>query len=366
MRRLAVEAVGIRGLRNLASVDVELGRGLNVVWGDNGQGKTNLLEAVYLLATSRSFRTARLQELVAHGGDTASVRASIREDGDLREQSVGIGPGARVVRIDGKRPPTLAAYAVRTPTVVFHPGIVALSAGPGGERRKLLDRVALYASPTSLADAEAYGKAIRARQRVLEQRGDRAADLDGWEVLAARHGTALSDSREAAAGPLSGAAEAAFARIGSPGLALRASYQRSAAAGADAFQAELAERRTRDRVRGAATMGPHRDDLLLELGGMAVRGVASQGQHRATVLSLVLAEIAVIARIRSVQPVLLLDDVSSELDRERSRALFVALSEEVGQVLLTTTRPELIDTGALSGVSERRDFRVVRGQVAAL
>jgi DNA replication and repair protein RecF len=366
MRRLAVESVGIRGLRNLASVDVELGPGLNVVWGDNGQGKTNLLEAVYLVATSRSFRTAKLPELVAHGGDTASVRARVREAEETREQSVGIRPGARAVRIDGKRPATLAAYAVRTPTVVFHPGIVALSAGPGAERRRLLDRVALYASPASLADADAYGKAIRARQRVLEQRGDRAPDLDGWEALAARHGTALSDAREGAARPLAAAAEAAFGRIGSPGLALRASYQRSAPPGVDAFEAALADRRTRDRVRGAASIGPHRDDLLLELGGVPVRGVASQGQHRATVLALVLAEIAVIADIRSVQPVLLLDDVSSELDRERSRALFVALSEELGQVLLTTTRPELIDTGALSGVAERRDFRVVQGQVTAL
>src|ERR1700722_10791069 len=158
MLPLAVEALSVRAFRNLSSVDVELGPRFNVLSGDNGQGKTNLLEAVYLLATSRSFRTAKLGELVESGGETASIRARVREGAEEREQSVGVRAGLRAVRIDGKRPPGLAAYAVRTPTVVFHPGIVSLSTGSGADRRKLLDRVALYRLPGSLAEAEAYGR----------------------------------------------------------------------------------------------------------------------------------------------------------------------------------------------------------------
>jgi DNA replication and repair protein RecF len=365
VRPLAIESLSVRAFRNLASVDLALGPRLNVVSGDNGQGKTNLLEAVYVLATSRSFRTAKMAEVVESGGDVASVRGIVREDGMGREQSVGIRGGVRTVRVDGKRPPTLAAYAVRTPTVVFHPAVVGLSSGSGAERRRLLDRVALYRAPGSLGDVEAYGKALRARQRVLETRGESASDLEEWEAMVVRHGLAVSQARAAAAAQLGPAAERAFERIGPAGLEVRVTYVRNAPGDADEYGTSLARQRTRDRARGSATTGPHRDDLSLELGGRPMRGRASQGQHRAVVLALELAEIEVIAEVRGVHPILLLDDVSSELDRERTSALFEALSQNPGQVLLTTTRPELIETKAVSGVEDRRDFMVVGGRISS-
>src|ERR1700691_3675457 len=126
MRELAIESLTTRGFRNLGSAEVQFGSRFNVVHGDNGQGKTNLLEAVYVVATSRSFRTSKMADLIGAGGDTASLRARVHEDGEAREQSVGLRAGTRAVRIDGKRPPTLGAYAVRTPVVVFHPGMVSL------------------------------------------------------------------------------------------------------------------------------------------------------------------------------------------------------------------------------------------------
>jgi DNA replication and repair protein RecF len=363
MLPLAIESLSIRAFRNLTRVDLDLGPRFNVVSGDNGQGKTNLLEALYVVATSRSFRTARLGDLVESGSATASVRARVREGTTEREQSVGLRAGLRAVRIDGKRPATLAAYAVSTPTVAFHPGIVTLSAGSGADRRKLLDRVALYRLPGSLAEADAYGRALRARQRVLESRGTAAQDLDDWEALVVHHGLALSAARATAASLVGPAAERAFASIGPAGLALAVTYAPNAPADPGDFRATLANERARDRARGSATSGPHRDDLALVLGGRAMRGMASQGQHRAVVLALELAEIEVIAEARGVRPLLLLDEVSSELDRTRTAALFAALSGQRGQVVLTTTRPELIETGALSSVEERRDFVVVGGRI---
>jgi DNA replication and repair protein RecF len=366
MRSLAVASLSIRDFRNLARVDLELGARFNVLFGDNGQGKTNLLEAVYVLATSRSFRTARLDEMIGTGAETTSLRGQIHEAGEEREQSVGMRRGVRATRIDGKRPPSLAAYALRTPTVVFHPGAIALSAGGGSERRRLLDRAALYASPASLAEGLSYAKAMRARQRVLEKRGEGAGDLDGWEELMVRHGRALADARAGAAGRLVPAAVRAFARIGAPGLTLQARYEPGAPADDDAFRGELARRRVQDRARGAASVGPHRDDLSLRLGTRPVRGMASQGQHRAVVLALELAEIEVITEARGVRPILLLDDVSSELDSDRTAALLGALREERGQVLVTTTRPELIDAAGLSGDEGRMSFRVVGGTITPI
>jgi DNA replication and repair protein RecF len=365
MRSLAVESLSIRCFRNLASVDLELGPRLNVLSGENGQGKTNFVEAAYVLATSRSFRTEKITELVMLGESTASVRGAVREGDEKRDQSVGLRAGVRAVRIDGKKPSTHAEYALRTPAVVFHPAAIALSAAGGGERRRLLDRIALHLSPASLADGESFRSALRARQRVLETRGEAAVDLDGWEELIVRHGLALSQAREMATGVLAPAAASAFARIGAPGSQLEVAYARATPAAPESFRAELVRNRRRDRARRSASVGPHRDDLAIRLDGRGARGIASQGQHRGIVLAMKLAEIEVVAGARGVRPMLLLDDVSSELDRDRTAALFAALRQEESQVLLTTTRPELIETGEL-GARHRQDFRVVGGQVTAM
>jgi len=363
MRSLAVEALNVRSFRNLASVDIELGRRLNVVYGENGQGKTSLLESVYVLGTSRSFRTSRQSEQISLGSTLASVRGRVREGTELREQSIGLQNGRRTVRVEGKAPRTLAAYAVWTPMVVFHPGSLSLSSGSGAERRRLLDRTALYMAPSSQGEREGYARACRARQRVLETRGERASDLESWEDLMVQHGLVLSAARRVAAEALSGPVEHAFAGIAEASLTLRLRYEPGAPEDAQAFRIALARDRSRDRARRSATVGPHRDDLALELDGVLVRGMASQGQQRAVVIALELAEIQVIEQARGVRPVLLLDDVSSELDGARTRALFAALRREDGQVLLTTTRPELIDTEGLGGADERRDFRAVGGEI---
>lgn len=358
MRPLTVESLQVRSFRNLARIDVEAGPRFNVVSGDNGQGKTNLLEALYVVATSKSFRTAKMNELVGFGAELASVRASVREGEDARVQSVGLRPGARLVRIDDKRPPSLAAYAVRTPVVVFHPGEISLSMGASSERRRLLDRTALYLSAVSMNELESYARAIKARQRALETRGVGATDLGEWEELAARHGVAVMHHRRVAAERIAEHARVAFERIAAPGLALEVAYAPSAPEDEAAFREALADKRPTDLRRGSASLGPHRDDLALAIDGRPVRGVASQGQHRAVTLALKSAEIETAGAARGVRPILLLDDVSSELDRARTAALFAFLREQRGQVFLTTTRPELIDTG---DDSDRRDFAIAGG-----
>lgn len=362
-RPLLLEQLQVRAFRNLARVDLDFGDRFNVVSGDNGQGKTNLLEAIYVVATSKSFRASKPGDVVGFGAELASVRARVREDGEARVQSVGLEPGKRVARLDDKRPPSLAAFAVRTPVVVFHPGEISLSMGASGERRRLLDRTALYLAPQSMAELDAYTRALRARQRTLELRGVGASDLAEWEALCAKHGAAVMAHRARAAELLSERARLAFARIAAPGLVLEAAYAPSAPRDEATFAAELASRRPSDVRRGSAGVGPHRDDLALSIDGRPVRGVASQGQHRAVTLALKSAEIDVIGEARGVRPILLLDDVSSELDRARTSALFAFLRDLRGQVFLTTTRPELIDTGEDRGA--RRDFEVAGGAFRA-
>ncbi len=318
---------------------------------------------MYLLATSKSFRTSRLGELVAFGEEVASVRGVLREGNDTRTQSLGLRGAVRAPKIEGKRPRSLFEYALRSPVVVFHPGEVALSMGPSAERRRLLDRVAVHLQPGLMGELEAYRRAIRERQRALVTRGTSARDLPDWEALAVEHGLRVVAGRARAVEELQGAAREGFRRIGAPGLALEVSYAASAPADTGAFLTALASSRARDLGRGSASLGPHRDDLRLELGGHVAKGVASQGQHRAIVLALKSAEIEVVTAARGVRPVLLLDDVSSELDASRTEALFRFLGAHEGQVLLTTTRPELIALGAAGGSGSRKDFRVEDGRV---
>jgi DNA replication and repair protein RecF len=238
-----------------------------------------------------------------------------------------------------------------------------LSMGGGSERRRLLDRVGLYLHPEATAARAEYTRALRSRQRALQTRGPSATDLDQWEELIVRSAQGVMASRRGAADALRAAAGGAFEAIAGEGLRLEVEYAPGAPGEREKFLEGLRANRARDARRGAATLGPHRDDLALTLGGRPARGLASQGQHRAIVLALKASEVEVISGARGTRPILLLDDVSSELDRRRTAALFAFLQRHDGQVFLTTTRPELIDTGGGSGEALRVDFRVSGGVV---
>jgi DNA replication and repair protein RecF len=353
----------VRDLRNIERIDLEPSRRLTVLTGANGQGKTSVLEAIYLAATSKSFRTPKLDEVVRDGARAGRVRAVFREGASAvgREQVVGIEGARRAVKLDGKRPPSLGHFAVRSPVVCFHARELELTAGPAGARRLLLDRLALFVDPLSADDRARYQKALRARQRALEKRGAGGADVGAFEALCARHGAALTRARRRAAEGLIGWLGPAIERL-SPGLRVEASYQPGGSGDEGEAAKALEARRGTDLVRGAAGFGPHRDELALRLGGRPLRAVASQGQHRAVTLGLKAAELWALAAARGLWPVLLLDDLSSELDEEKTRALLLLLYETGGQIFVTTTRPGLLDASGF-GPGERSQVALAAGRL---
>lgn len=359
---MRITSLSIRSLRNFRSIDLEPGAKLNVLSGDNGQGKTNLIEAVYLCATSRSFRTPNLKDVVAKGEREGSVRMALASDLGDYTQSVGLRGGMRTLRLGEKKPDSIVQFAAKTPVVAFSPSEIALSTGPGKERRKLLDRIALYTSPTAAEAGMRYTRAIKNRQRSLEGRGAKASDLEAWEELVVRHGIETMRSRKESSAVLAETAKAIFSEIGASGASLDATYVPSAPEDPLAYASLLRATREVDAKRKSASSGPHRDDLIVTLGGTPVRGFASQGQHRAIVLSLKAAELSIVAASRKVRPVLLLDDVSSELDRDRAHALMAFLAKQQGQVFVTTTRPELIETAPTG----RKDFWVRAGEIGLM
>jgi DNA replication and repair protein RecF len=269
------------------------------------------------------------------------------------------GQSTRVLQIDGKRPKSLVEYATRTPVVVFHPGELSLSMGSSAERRKLLDRVGLFLRPALHGELAAYGRALKSRQKVLEISGENAKSLTEWEALMVTHGLRVMAARAVVSLALCDAAQEVLAKLFP--LPSSMQYAPSAPQEETAYASALHASRTRDRIRRSASVGPHKDDLSISLMGSAARATASQGQHRGIVLSLKAAEMQVIGNARGARPILLLDDVSSELDRERTVSLFAFLQSTAGQVFLTTTRPDLIETAGY----DRADFEVSNGSVTS-
>lgn len=335
---------------------------MNVITGDNGQGKTSLLEAIYLVATSKSFRSDKPREMLRQGAETSVVRAVIGEHGLTREQRAVLTTRTRSVFQDGKKPDTLASYATRTPVVVFHPGDLTILSGAAAERRTLLDRVALFLDAASADARLRYLRASRARLVALEERGTRAADLEPLERLMAVHGAFVSAARKAAAERLVEALTPLFAAMAAPGLVLSTRFVPGGSLDPAELEAELVRRRDVDLRRRVATFGPHRDDFVLSLDGRNVRRHASQGQQRILTLALKAAELECVRAARGVHPVLLLDDVSSELDPGRTGAVYEFLHGTPSQVFVTTTRPDLF---VLPGIApgDRADFRISNGAI---
>jgi DNA replication and repair protein RecF len=338
-----VQRVGLRDFRNYAAAEVELGEGLTVVHGPNGAGKSNLLEGLYFGCTARSSRTANERELVRF--DAALTRVSVELTGDDQVDhvlEVGFAPGEpKRIRVDGAAVERLADHPVRPLVAVFVPERLELIKGAPSARRAHLDAVVAALWPARAPTRAEYGRALAQRNALLARVRAGAAPtlLDPWDAELARHGIALMADREAAVELLAGPFRARAAELGLPADAGLIYRPRSRAADAEALRTELAERRAGDVERGFSGHGPHRDDVLLVHGGAALRPFGSQGQQRTALLALLFAERDVLIDQRGRAPLMLLDDVMSELDEHRRRRL-ADLVRAGGQAVVTTTEAE--------------------------
>ncbi|MGC4069728.1 MAG: DNA replication and repair protein RecF [Polyangiaceae bacterium] len=337
-RIVSVERLSLRQIRNLKPITLQFSAGLNVLTGDNGQGKTSILEAIVLGLTSRSFRTEQTKDVVAHGHVEALVDLAIAEAGGMREQRVVFAQNRKNTLIDGKRVARISDFASRTPVVIFHPADLELVSGPASLRRTLLDRVAFYLLPMTLESRRAYQLALRERQRLLTERGPKADGLDAFEAVASEHGAVLSSAHAEAAAKLLAALGPIAESLAPPGLIFEGQYVPGGTSDRETFARTLKEGRNVDLFRGRAGFGPQRDELALLLGNKDARKHASQGQQRLFALALKLAEFESILQARQQYPVLLLDDVASELDPHRTSAVIDWVSRIQSQVFVTTTR----------------------------
>lgn len=355
------------GFRNLAAQTVALSGRTTVLWGPNGQGKTNFLEACYLLSTLRPLRAQKLAELVTFGSEVARCRGRFELAGGDREVEVLIEGGRRSARIDQKpiRDPTelFGGLAV----VAFSPDDLQLLRGGPEGRRKLLDRAVQNRHPDHLADARDYLRALKSRNQLLRDNAQSQL-IHAFDAPLSRLGARLRVRREELLEELRGHACRAFAEVarGEEPLSLRylaagrdvhglgdevfaEARRRGPVAVEERLRAALEGRLERDRARGFSSVGPHADDLGIAIGEKPARLYASQGQARAVMLAFKIGEIENLRQAQGRAPLLLLDDVSSELDPARNAFLMEYLGALAGQVLLTTTEPSLVKGAAASG-----------------
>jgi DNA replication and repair protein RecF len=345
---MLVTAIEAKPLRSLDRVRVELPAGIVSVIGANGTGKTNLVEALYFALTGRSFRTADRRDLIPFGGSLARAEATVCDEDGIEHQLL-----AAVSRSEGRRhlldgnpgdPSTLARS--RPPVAVFAPDRLTLVKGPPAERRAHLDGFIAARWPARSELRKHYGQAVAQRNALLSRLAGgsgSADDLRIWDAGLADAAAPLIEARAEAVAELAGPFAAAAAELGLEAAALE--YAPRAEGSAEQIRAGLEEHREQDIRMGRSSWGPHLDELKLSAAAKSLRRYGSQGQQRTALLALLFAERQALLDARRVTPLLLLDDVMSELDPGRRERLVARLGDG-GQVLITAADEESVPAAA--------------------
>ena len=350
---MPVSRLALTDFRSYASALVEPGPGFVLLSGENGAGKTNLLEAVSLLSPGRGLRGAALSDMARIGGAGGFGVAARVEDVEIGTGAQAAAPERRQVRINGA-PASVNSLSEWLSVLWLTPAMDRLFMGSAGDRRRFLDRLVLALEPNHAHHSSRYEAAMRARNKLL---GDDAPTDPDWlaalEQQMAEHGAAIAAARlravTALGERLEGVPEDEFARAA---IALDG-WEQADLAG------QLRESRSRDAAAGRATVGPHRQDLLVTHHVKQMEAArSSTGEQKALLLGLVLAHADLVADRRGEPPLLLLDEVAAHLDPKRRAALFGRL-EGRGQVWLTATEASLFD-----GIGSASRYHLEAGSIA--
>lgn len=359
--------------RNLLNQTIAFPSRVTLVSGKNGQGKTSLLEAVFFLAHAKSFREPRSRELIRWPGEhdlpsrgepqQSRLKGMIESADGEKEIECRLSGSKNTAYLNGSRIERAGSFYGQLACVVFTPDELQLVKGPPHGRRAFLDRIFAAVDRTYVETSVQYQRAVKSRNSVLASARELGygpqqlrRELDPWSRLAAVHGVEIVSRRLALLGQLTPKVVKYYKQLLGPEGAesVDAVYESRLAANGEAVTAEQAEEMLdeclqRDLARKATSLGPHRDDieLLLEadFGRRSARVAASQGQARSLALSLKMAAIDFLFEKLGEPPVVLLDDVESELDRSRKGALYGLVSEFSSQVIITATEisPLLVD-----------------------
>ncbi len=320
---MIIERLHLNSYRNIKDVSLEFSEGFNFITGRNAQGKTNLLEAIHIFSLGRSFRTRRTTELVRFGSEHFFLRLIGRSDSGVGFRlEIGQERSGRTrLSINGKKMKGVSEIIGFMPSVIFTSRDVELSSGQPAGRRTYLDYTAAQVSPGFLADLKEYRQVLKQRNSLLRSAAAGGtldeAQLEVWDEALARKGASVVTGRIEMLGVIAERARDIFTEVlgREDGLELeyRCSYDPEGC-GEDALRAALLAARESERRRGYTLAGPHYDEVTMRIDGEEVRKYASQGRRRLLAVVLKLAQADVIMSRRGERPVVLLDDIFSELD----------------------------------------------------
>ncbi|MEM6961242.1 MAG: DNA replication and repair protein RecF, partial [Myxococcota bacterium] len=311
-----IERVRAVGWRNLGNLDWTPGRHFNVVHGDNGSGKSNLLEAIYYLGALRSFRGAKTDDIVCRDSERCAALAQVRIGAapvsELRAELRRVG--SRKITVDGKRPRSTGQWLAAVQMVVFHPGHLALVGGSPEGRRSFLDSILEHTDASYRSITTGYQKALRSRNHLLKHQDVERSSIRAFDAILAQHGAIIGERRTLVAKELESHASPVFRDVVGKEQGLRIVYTPTHEPTAAVLEQALSSSFDKDRRSGRTNVGPHTDDMRIEFGPRLAKHYASQGQQRTAALSMKVAELHVLSDKVGSVPVLLMDDISSELD----------------------------------------------------
>ncbi len=349
--------------RNYSHLELDLGPGPMILTGENGAGKTNLLEAISFLTPGRGLRRAVLADVARNGGSGGfAIHAEL--DGPLGAFEIGSGTTAadgsengRRVRINGANAKTVDALLEWLRVIWITPAMDGLFTGPAGDRRRFLDRLVLAIDPGHARRAMDYEKAMRGRNRLLADNSADGAWFDSIEASMAETATAIAAARLELVRLLVGKAGAAGEKSPFPAASITLAGTLEAVVGEQAatdveeeFRKTLRESRPRDRIAGRTLEGPHRSDLLVRhVPKDMPAGQCSTGEQKALLVGLVLAHARLTGELSGMAPVLLLDEIAAHLDESRRAAMFDLVGELNTQAFMTGTDRALFSSVGRGG-----------------
>lgn len=334
---MRLDELSLAAFRNYERLDARWDGAGALLWGENGAGKSNLLEAIQLLAVGRSHRTLNDREIVSIGANALTVSGKGESEREGRVDvaiEVRLGGAKRAV-VNGKEEGRLSAIVGRLGAVMVAPEDMEITRGAPERRRRFLDQLLCQMRPAHIGALQAYGRALKQRNQALREERDGRAPAgfaQAWDVPLCEWGARVRAARGALAERLSRAAHRLFGEVSGRAGDLAVAYP----AAAEEMPAALARVASSEPRRGMTLAGPHRDDLVIDLDGKDLRSFGSRGQQRAATFSLKIASAALFREERGEPPILLLDDIFAELDRGRADRL-AGLLHGSGQVFATAT-----------------------------
>lgn len=366
-----LKEIQLKNYRNYENANVQFSEGINIFIGENAQGKTSLMEAIYVLAMARSHRTANDKELICWNNDFARVEGRVQKKNSTFPLELSVSKMGKKAKFNHLEQSKLSAYIGNLNVIIFAPEDLSLVKGSPSVRRKFLDMEIGQMSPIYLHHLVQYQHLLKQRNHYLKQLiSKKAKDLTFLEVLTeqlAAHGSAILSERHLFIKQLESWAQPIHAQISKQKEELEINYQcsfkitdlKNKEQIYKDMMAAFENGKKRELDQGTTLYGPHRDDLTFSVNEKSVQTFGSQGQQRTTALSLKLAEIDLMKEITGEYPLLLLDDVLSELDDERQTHLLEAIQDKV-QTFLTTTSLDGVKKEILNAP---KIFRIENGHV---